>query len=90
MPDARRLLGEVVAEPQDVATMKAALDAAWERVGARFSGAPPEVISAARTALASGIINGFKVGATDLLVLKHSGLNALRSLYPDRFQSAAE
>lgn len=90
MPEAGRLLENAVAEPLHVATMRAALDAAWEQVGRRFAGAPPEVIAAARAALASGIIAGFKAGATDLLVLKHSGLNAVRSLYPDRFQRAAE
>jgi hypothetical protein len=90
MPEAIRLLGEVVAEPQHVVIMGAALDAAWDHVAGRFADAPPDVISAARTALANGILNGFKVGATDLLVLKHSGLTALRLRYPDRFQSAAE
>jgi hypothetical protein len=89
MPEANRLLGEVVAEPQHVATMRAALDAAWDQVAWRFAGAPPDVISAARTTLANGI-NGFKVGATDLLPLKHSGVTALRHVNPDRFRSAAE
>lgn len=90
MQEAKRLLGEVIADPQHVATMRAALDAAWDHAARRFEGASPEVISAARTTLANGIINGFRVGATDLLVLKHSGLSALRYVYPDRFQSAAE
>jgi hypothetical protein len=90
MPEAKRLLGEVVAEPQHVATMRAAPDAAWNHVAWRFVAAPPDVISGARITLANGIINGFKVGATDLLVLKHSGLTVLRQVYPDRFQSAAE
>ena len=90
MPEAQRLLGEIAAEPQHVAIMGAALEAGWDHVAGRFAGAPPEVISAARTALANGIINGFRLGATDLLVLKHSGLTALRLHHPDRFQIAAE
>ena len=91
MPEAKRLfVGEIVAEPQHVAIMGAALEAGWDQVAGRFAGAPPEVMSAARTALANGIINGFRLGATDLLVLKHSGLTALRLHHPERFQVAAE
>ena len=85
MPEAKRMLGGVVADPQHVATMGAALDAAWAHVAGRFEDASSDVISIARTTLANGIINGFKVGATDLLVLKHSGLTALRHRFPDRF-----
>ena len=70
--------------------MGAALEAGWDHVAPRFSGAPPEVRLGARTALAKGIINGFKLGATDLIVLKHSGLTALRVGFPDYFQIAAE
>lgn len=90
MPEAKCPLGGVVAELHDIATMRAALEAAWDQAGGRFAGAPPEVIAAARAAISSGIINGFKAGASDLLVLKHSGLTALRMLYPDRFSKAAE
>lgn len=90
MPEAKRLLGNLVAEPHHVAIMGAALEAAWVQVSERFARAAPEVITAARTDLANGIIDGFGMGATDLLVLKHSGLTALRLRYPDRFQIAAE
>ena len=90
MPDAQRLLGEIAAGPEHVAIMGAALDQGWDHVARRFAGAPPEVVSAARTALANGIINAFRLGATDLIVLKHSGLGGLRLHYPDRFQVAAE
>lgn len=90
MPEARRLLGEVIAEPQHVAIMRAALEAAWDHVSRRFAGASPEVITAARADLANGIIDGFRMGATDMLPLKHSGLDALKRRYPERFQVAAE
>ena len=90
MPEAKRLIAELVAGPEHVAAMGAALEAAWDHVAERFTGAPPEVISAARTVLAKGIINGFTLGATDPLVLKHSGLTALRATHPENFQSAAE
>jgi hypothetical protein len=90
MPEARRLLGEIFAEPQHVATMRAALEAAWDHVAGRFAGAPPEVITAARTDLATAIIAGFRMGATDMLPLKHSALDVLRRRYPERFQAAAE
>ena len=90
MPEAKRLLGDTVADPHHVAIMGAALEAGWDHIARRFSGAPPEVRSATRTALAKGIINGFKLGATDLIVLKHSGLTALRVDFPDYFQIAAE
>jgi hypothetical protein len=90
MPHAQRRLGEVVAAPEHVATMKAALEAGWEHVAPRFADASPEVISAARTALADGIIDAFRMGATDLLPLKHSGLTALRRGHPERFHVAAE
>lgn len=90
MPDTQRLLGEIAAGPEHVAIMGAALDQGWDQVARRFAGAPPEVVSAARAALANGIINAFKIGATDLLVLKHSGLTALRLHYSERFQVAAE
>ena len=89
MPEAQGLLRQF-AEPQHLAIMGAALEAGWDQVAGRFAGAPPEVISAARTALANGIINGFRLGATDLLALKHSGLTALRMDFPDYFQIAAE
>ena len=90
MPEAQRILREIAAGPEHVAVMGAALEEGWGHVAWRFAGAPPEVISAARTALANGIINGFRLGATDLLVLKHSGLTALRVHHPDRYQIAAE
>jgi hypothetical protein len=90
MPIAHRLLGDVVAEPDQVATMRAALEAGWAHVASRFADAPPEVLSSARSALADGIIAAFRMGAKDLLPLKHSGLTALRLRYPDRFQVAAE
>ena len=90
MPEAQRILREIAAGPEHAAVMGAALEEGWSHVAWRFAGTPPEVISAARTALANGIINGFRLGATDLLVLKHSGLTALRVYHPDRFQIAAE
>lgn len=90
MANARRLLKELAAGPHDVATMGAALEAGWAHVAPRFFDASPEVISGARTALADGIIDAFRMGATDLLPLKHSGLTALRQRYPEWFQVAAE
>ena len=87
MPEAKRLFEELVAGPEHVAAMGAALEAAWDQVAGRFADAPPEVRSAARTGLAEGIINGFKLGAIDLLVLKHSGLTALRQRHPERFEN---
>ena len=70
--------------------MSAALEAGSHDVAARFEDASPEVISAARASLADGVMNAFRMGATDLLPLKHSGLTALRLRYPERFQAAAE
>jgi hypothetical protein len=91
MPEAQRLIGDVVAEPQHVAAMRAALNAARERVSPRFIGASPEVIALARTDLANAIIDAFRIGATDAIVLKHSGMSALKRLHPERFeQDAAE
>jgi hypothetical protein len=90
MPNAQRLLGDVVASPDQVATMRAALEAGWAHAASRFADAPPEVLSSARTVLADGIIAAFRMGATDLLPLKHSGLTALKLRYPERFQVAAE
>lgn len=88
MPEAKRLLDEVVARPQQVVTMHAALHAGWDQVAGRFAGAPQSTISDGRRALANGIINGFKGGANDVLVLKHWGLAAIRTRHPDRFQNA--
>ncbi len=71
--------------------MRIALNAAWERVSSRFVGASPEVIALARTGLANAIIDAFRIGATDAIVLKHSGMSALKRLHPERFeQDAAE
>lgn len=88
MPEARRLLDEVVAEPQHVATMSAALEEAWDQISERFADAPSEVTGIARATLANGIMRGFREGATDLLPLKHWGLAALRTRFPERFPSA--
>ena len=90
MSNARRLLKELTAGPDQIASMGAALEAGWAHVAPRFLDASPEVISNARTALADGIIDAFRMGATDLLPLKHSGLTALRHRYPEWFQVAAE
>src|SRR5688572_7435085 len=73
------------ADPNDLACMAHALDSAWQQVAHRFMGAPPETITLARNALAEGIVRGFNLGATDLLPLKHGGLNALKQLFPERF-----
>lgn len=90
MPEAKRLIAELVAGPEQVVAMSTALDAAWDQVAGRFLGASPEFRSAVRTVLAKGIINGFTLGATDPMVLKHSGLTALRVTHPEHFQTAAE
>jgi hypothetical protein len=84
MPDTDRLLG--VADPEQVSTMRAALEDAWAQVADRFTQGE---IAEARAALAKAILAGHQSGARDRLALKHRGLGVLKLRYPLHFETAA-
>lgn len=90
MPDAQPLLREIVAEPEHLATMKAALEEAWQQVASHFKDEPSDAIAGARTALAKAILAAYRSGAPDVLALKHYGLGALKLRYPMHFDTGPD
>lgn len=78
MTEARELIHQSAFDPNTVARMGEAVDAAWAQVSASYANEPQAVVDAARTSLARAVIELASTGLIEHEALKMAALEALK------------
>ena len=73
---ALRLLENAVMEPDQLALVCQAFDAAWDEIKSHYQS--PTAIEAARLQLANAVLAAYRKGMMDIETLKASGLTVMR------------
>ncbi len=79
---ARRIIEGASFGPEVLQVLRKAFDEAWSAVADKFN---PDEHEAARKLLAHAMMSMTRDDTSDVAMLKHAGIRAIRSAYPSRF-----